>query len=1288
MPLIMTNFNRAFIFLTENRAWFFILLFAFTYTSGNAVAGGYKLKANISNIEWLKTIRDTCSPVSTLACSAITVKLPFNLTFNAPVDSSITDKNGLGTGFKTVNNYSGIRLAADGAPSNTFVPGYEPSKINLTSGTLQITANKGIDYVTNNNLLNVLGAKVKAVKKLQLEVDVINPLNGTQSQQAGLWYGLNDKTFIKLDISGNKIELRKEQNDVSSGTAGTANPDQRITAVISGLNNNIVRLRIVVDSVQNTVEGFYSVDGGVSFKSTGSGYGSPMLNITGMGLIDSTAYAGVFSTYRNGTTAVVYSFDNFSAQSIIVPVSQDVNINFQTANAMIPAGYVADTGLPFNATRKYGWISPSTGQPISLEANMRLRTGTGDSRLLTIVQMQATAVPQVPGTWEYALNNGLYRVNLSTGDNGYYDSNNQVNVEGLPAIADFIPSATNKYRSATAVVQVNDGKLTVDANGGVNTKLNYITITPATPIVDAVNPKASVRLVGTLKAANTYDDQVQVYITASDDGGSGLASVQYSINNGTYVDYKVPFTLNTAGTYSINVKATDGNNNQIITTPYSFAIAAQPTNGAYMVLKNMDNFPSNDRLVFSLIQTPWRRTSPDTTPYNANHDKVRLRVNNKGTGKLVISNLKLSNIPAWKIVSVNSDTTGKMPVSVNTGAYVDVTIQFIAKDAATRLKVFTDTLTITSNDSIASVKKVLLSGIWQKAGESTNEPYAQQIINAFGFSSTVGYAHDDGNVDGTTRITGSSEVNASFFVKADLSKPVTVYQMAAYHGCCSAVESIRYYKKGSTATSNVFTHNNLDGQSILPRLTGSSVNLAQGTFEPVGTFGLKVGSSFSDRTQNYNGLIGIRFLKVYDSNGNIVPNAYFMDCDYLGTSFTNYDYQDNIYYIENIKPDSGAVYYSELASLPVTAINFASTVTGNNTTFNLTLKNLGKSYPNGTSDPAIQITSAQIVGPNANEFSIGTFAASSLAIQATRTFAVKFTPATVGIKNAALLVKYNNSMSPLRIPLYGIGNSSNSTVNITRRIKGAADVNLTIGNNLYEADKNYRKGSIKLDKQVTLSGVTSTDIDSLYQTYLSAAADLAETRYEIPVTNGDYLIRMHFVENYWPGPGQRVFNVTMENAVVLSNFDIFSEVGYRSALVKDFNATVNDGVLNIKFNPTANRVALAAIEMFQVNAVNPISALAKSEVDVNLKKTLVVYPNPNTGSIFNLRLTSFAKQEKVSITITNTFGRLIQKYDLLTDNFGNANVPVTLSNVLNKGVYMINANSASGIQLNSKLLVQ
>ncbi|WP_221391313.1 malectin domain-containing carbohydrate-binding protein [Dyadobacter sp. NIV53] len=1244
-------------------------------------------------------VEDACSPVSTLPCSAIKVTLPFTLSFNAGVAGSILDKAGVGTGFTTVNTYSGTRAASDGAVVNSLVPGYVPSKISVTGGSLVLTACKGIDSQTNNNMLNVLGAKVASVKKMQLDVTIINPLNAASSQQAGLWYGINDKTFIKLVVSANKVELRKEKNDVTSSVTSN-NPDQRITATISNLNTQTVRLRMVIDSAANTVEGLYSTDG-INYISTGATYSIPTLDITGLGVTGNEVYAGISGTYRNSSTANTYTFDDFSIKDLnaVAPVFQAINVNFRPTGTAAPAGYLADNGLAFDATRKYGWISPTTKLPIDLKANMRLRTGSTDAKQLSLVQMQATTDNQKEGVWEYALPAGLYTVTVSAGDNNFYDSNHRINVEGLPTVSDYVSSAQNKFRVATATVQVNDGKLTIDATGGVNTKMNYVIINQASTVADAVAPTASARITGTLLSPNVYEDQAQIYLTATDTGGSGLSKLQYSINNGAYINYSLPISIITSGNYSLKVKAVDANNNETITSDYNFGVIVKPATGVYMVLKNMDNFPANDQLVFSYINIPWRRTSPDTTVYNSNHDRVKLRIYSKGTGKLTINSMGLSNSSAWKIASINADTTSALPILINPGAYAEVTVQFMARDLMPRVQLFADTLTITSNDSLAPLKKVMLRGIWQKRGEGNYEPYAQEIINGSGFKSQTGYTNNDAGINGKTIVPNSSEIAASYFVKADNSKPVTVYQVAAYHGCCAATESIRFFPKGSTTLTTIFTHTNLDGQSMLPRLRTPITSPAQGSFESAVPFGFTIGTANTDRTKNYNKLIGIRILKAYDSDGNIIPNAYFFNGDYLGTAYTNFDYQDNIYYVENIKPETGSVGYSDLASVNASAVNFNTIQAGATTPVTLTLKNMGIAYSGTPSDPAITLISAQISGVNASEFTVGSLATTNMAVQGTTPLTVTFKPNSVGIKNAVLLVKYNNAASPLRIPLYGIANSSSASVSVAKRIKSGVNTNMTIGNNVYENDQNYRKGSVKLDVQVGLTDVRSTDIDSLYQSYLSSAADLAETSYEIPLSNGNYAVRMHFIENYWTAEGLRIFSVTAENNKVLSNLDIFREVGYRTALVKDFNVTISDGVLNMKFNPTANRLAIAGLEIYKITNNNTRVATADSVVETAPKKILItsedkilekglsVYPNPNTGSQIYLNATNFGKNEKVNVSIINLSGQVIQTQTFVTDQSGSAILPVNAGNKLHKGMYIISAQSATGI-LRSKLLIE
>ena len=285
---------------------------------------------------------EACSPISMLPCSQIQVSMPYNLTFDGSGGSTIPDKNGLGTGFTMVDAYSGTRNTADGAPSNASIPGYESSKLTVASGTLQLVTNKGIAYQTNNNQLNALGVKVNSRGQLKVEATLINPYYGTASQQGGVWLGLNDKTYIKLAVTANKVEMRRELDDASSATSAT---DQRITGTISGLNNQVVRLRLEVDPTSGTAEGFYSTDG-VTYVNVGQSYSTPGLSISGMGLTSSTAYAGIFATHRNGSSPVTYTFDDFQIETSLRPYVTGVRPAAGATNVPLDKSVSVDLAFP------------------------------------------------------------------------------------------------------------------------------------------------------------------------------------------------------------------------------------------------------------------------------------------------------------------------------------------------------------------------------------------------------------------------------------------------------------------------------------------------------------------------------------------------------------------------------------------------------------------------------------------------------------------------------------------------------------------------------------------------------------------------------------------------------------------------------------------------------------------------------------------------------------------------------------------------------------------------------
>ncbi len=179
------------------------------------------------------------------------------------------------------------------------------------------------------------------------------------------------------------------------------------------------------------------------------------------------------------------------------PAPLDLKINFQDSPPTPPAGYLKDYGQGYSlraganqgAGLSYGWVAPGTATPANLTANGRSRTTPSDLRLATFMHMQVTPA----GSWEIAVPNGFYIVTVSMGDGTTLDSRHRIAIEGQMAIADFVPTAVNRFFTAIKVVRVADGRLTLNASGGTNSKINYVALKSATdpagrPSIGAVAP--------------------------------------------------------------------------------------------------------------------------------------------------------------------------------------------------------------------------------------------------------------------------------------------------------------------------------------------------------------------------------------------------------------------------------------------------------------------------------------------------------------------------------------------------------------------------------------------------------------------------------------------------------------------------------------------------------------------------------------------------------------------------------------------------------------------------------
>ena len=173
--------------------------------------------------------------------------------------------------------------------------------------------------------------------------------------------------------------------------------------------------------------------------------------------------------------------------------------NFTLPKVPFLDGYIPDVGQEYNSDRGYGWITQESvgsenGIPLDITENTRDRNAIEEDNLDSFVHLQYEedfANPnsiETPAAWEYVVENGQYRVTVGVGDSDFFDSNHVINIEGNAVIPGFVPTDEQPFAIETSTVEVTDGKLTIDAIGGFNTKLNFVEITPGSSSESANTP--------------------------------------------------------------------------------------------------------------------------------------------------------------------------------------------------------------------------------------------------------------------------------------------------------------------------------------------------------------------------------------------------------------------------------------------------------------------------------------------------------------------------------------------------------------------------------------------------------------------------------------------------------------------------------------------------------------------------------------------------------------------------------------------------------------------------------
>ncbi|MEO1654519.1 MAG: malectin domain-containing carbohydrate-binding protein, partial [Bacteroidota bacterium] len=144
----------------------------------------------------------------------------------------------------------------------------------------------------------------------------------------------------------------------------------------------------------------------------------------------------------------------------------------------------------------------------------------------------------------------------------------------------------------------------------------------------------------------------------------------------------------------------------------------------------------------------------------------------------------------------------------------------------------------------------------------------------------------------------------------------------------------------------------------------------------------------------------------------------------------------------------------------------------------------------------------------------------------------------------------------------------------------------------WESDLTYRVSgnNYKLDDIDDFeTEIAATDRDALYRSYMSSGNDLQAISYRFPLSDGRYTVRLHFVEKFFSLVNRRVNDILLEGEVRTAALDVFRLVGQDAAYFLDYDVDITDGRLDLRINPSANRPAIAGIEIYQFTPKNGLS---------------------------------------------------------------------------------------------------
>ena len=235
-------------------------------------------------------------------------------------------------------------------------------------------------------------------------------------------------------------------------------------------------------------------------------------------------------------------------------------------------------------------------------------------------------------------------------------------------------------------------------------------------------------------------------------------------------------------------------------------------------------------------------------------------------------------------------------------------------------------------------------------------------------------------------------------------------------------------------------------------------------------------------------------------------------------------------------------------------------------------------------------------------------------------YQVGFAPQAVGTTGAMFTAHFDSQSLGIDVPLSGTGQAPSVPTNVAIRINaGGPQYTDPIGH-VWQPDDGFYNTGMDFDTSASIQGTT---MELLYQSERWDPAGSPEMTYNFAVPNGEYRVRLHFAEVFagTAAAGARVFSIEIEGQTAYADYDIFADVGFLTATVKESMATITDGSLDITFIHNVENPKISAIEI-----LTPDASLTNSP-------TLIEWGHIAVGSVGDVRLVELVNSGTVPAVV-------------------------------------------------------